>query len=168
LISRLVSPTISFTDHLEPPDDEVLSLPEVRAARLHARERAREKLEAERRAQMVEEDRRKRASIQAGEETRQPPEYRGVVWDVGTRDGFRPTAFPPLRDAPQEGLSDAFIAFQAHNQTSYATHPQYYCVDCKIRYNARDGGRCGPCIGKDVPIQIRHGRRVQSPPEYPI
>lgn len=156
--------TVSFTDHLD--RDDPISLPEVRAARLHARALAREKQEAERRAQLVEEDRRKRAYIQAGLETRQPPEYRGTVWDVGTRDGVRPTAFPPLRDAPQEGLSDAFIAFQAHNQTRYETHPNYYCVQCKIRYNARDGGRCGPCIGRDQPAQDRRGRPL-LPPEYP-
>ena len=68
--------------------------------------------------------------------------------------------------------ADEFIAFQAHNQTSYETHPDYYCVECKIRYNARPGGRCGPCISKDPEYQqmLLFGprrARQQKRPEYP-
>lgn len=170
LVTRLVTsqPMTSFTEHLEDPEDALLSLPHIRNARARVRAHARLTMERERRALMIEADRQKKAWIQEGNETRQPPEYRGQVFDVADRDGVHPTAFPPLRDAPQEGLSDAFIDFQNHNQTRYETHPQYYCVECKIRYNARDGGRCGPCIGKDEPTQIRAGRKVQPPTEYPL
>jgi hypothetical protein len=156
----------SFTDHLDP--DDIISLPEVRSARALARTRAREQQERERRALLAEADRAKRAWIEAGNEMRQPPEYRGRVWETADRDGVHPTAFPPMRPNAQEPPSEEFLAFQAHNQTRYETHPQYYCVECKIRYNARDGGRCGPCIGKDLPVQVRYGRRVPPPTEYPV
>jgi len=161
---------ISFTEHLEPDEAEILSLPEFRAARQAARDARLAQERRERRAQRAEADRKKREWIEQGNETRQPEEYRGHVWDTPDRDGVHPTAFPPYRDEPQGSLSDAFIAFQNHNATRYETHPQYYCVECTIRYNTRDGGRCGPCIGAHEPPEIQPRRRLahRPPPEYPI
>lgn len=161
------------------PDDPSEDLPprvpfldaRSQAARRDARRKAdRAQRERERLAQIAEEDRKKRAFIASGQDTRQPPEYRGIVYDVGTRDGVRPTAFPDYRDEPQGPLSEAFIAFQAHNGTTYATHPEYYCVVCHIRYNARPQGLCGPCIGKRDGVTYgrgRNGRRGEAQPTLP-
>lgn len=164
-------PPISFIEHLHPPDVNYQVLPERPPARRWIpTEEQRQQRERERRAQLAEADRKKRAWIEDGNETRQPPEYRGQVFDVADRDGVHPTAFPPLRGSPQEGLSDEFIAFQAHNQVTYATHPDYYCPVCTIRYNDRPGNRCGPCQGKLQAIDAhgrRKNRRVPSQTEYP-
>jgi hypothetical protein len=158
---------ISFTDHLDPPDHLAeLAAEQARVRRQNqvAQQRQREREWA---AQRADADARKRAWIEGGNETRQPPEYRGRVFDVADRDGVHPTAFPPLRTSPQEGLSEEFIAFQAYNQTSYRTHPHYYCVRCTIRYNARDGGLCGPCIAETDPDEVGRRRRRRQPVEYP-
>lgn len=166
-------PPISFTDHLDPPDDQhLLEGPELLALeqagiRRANREALRRQKERERLAQRAEEDARKRAWIEDGNETRQPPEYRGYVFDVPDRDGVHPTAFPPLREGAGGELSDEFIAFQAYNQTRYETHPQYYCPRCRIRYNARDGALCGPCIGEIDPDELARRRRRRERPEYP-
>lgn len=155
---------ISFTAHLE------VDLWEERAdARRLAREREVEQRERVQKALRADEDARKRAWIEAGHETRQPPEYRGRVFDHADRDGVHPTAFPPLRNSPQDSLSDEFIAFQAYNQTTFASHPRYYCVRCQARYNARDGGLCGPCIAATDEVgqmRKRFSREVQT--EYPL
>jgi hypothetical protein len=163
---------ISFVDHLDPPD-QPWSPPSESPRRYRPTEEMREQLARERKLQRAMEDDRTRAWIEAGNETRQPPEYRGRVFDHADSDGVHPTAFPPLRWGPQDSLSEEFVAFQAYNGTTVETHPHYYCVTCRIRYNARDGGRCGPCIGReqtqaarstplfeDVPLQPRL-------PDYP-
>lgn|SRR5262245_2853717 len=136
--------------------------------------RDREQAEAERRVQRLWEDAEQRAWIEAGNDERQPEEYRGRVFDHADNEGVHPSSFPPYRWDPQEGLCEEFIAFQAHNQTTYEKNPRYYCVRCRIRYNARDGGMCGPCLGEleqaelkqtplfdDVPLQPRL-------PDYPL
>jgi hypothetical protein len=68
-----------------------------------------EQEERERKVRRVIEDDAKRARIEAGEDHRQPPEYRGHVFEHADADGVHPTAFPPLRWGPQEPLSDEFI-----------------------------------------------------------
>jgi len=108
----------------------------------------RERRERERRVIRALEDQRRARWIASGADIRQPPEYRGRVFDTADHDGVHPTPFPPLRDEVGGELTDEFIAFQAHNQTRYATHPEYYCVRCHIRYNARDGGMFCHCIGE--------------------
>jgi len=177
------SKPISFVDHLDPPDQPFSEVPSrwrpgergpsVRGPQGPTAE-MREQVERDRKLKRAIEDEKKRAWIEAGNELRQPPEYRGRVFEHVDHDGVHPTAFPPLRWGPQEGLSDEYIAFQDWNQTRYETHPDSYCVACTIRYNARPGGKCGPCIGAeakakeakalplfdDVPLQI-------SLPEYP-
>jgi hypothetical protein len=91
---------------------------------------------------------RKRKHIEDGLEERQPPEYRGRVFEYADRDGMEPSAFPPYRWGPQEGLSEEFLAFRAQTSPTFATHPQYYCPRCRWRYNARDGALCGPCLAQ--------------------
>jgi len=155
---------ISFTAHLEDDLREELAV-----SRRQRRETEVEQRERLQKALRADEDARKRAWIEAGHETRQPPEYRGRVFDHADRDGVHPTAFPPLRNSPQDSLSDEFIAFQAYNQTRYRSHPQYYCVRCTWRYNARDGGLCGPCIAATDEVgqmRKRFSREVQT--EYPL
>lgn len=115
----------------------------------------------------------KRAWIEAGCEERQPPEYRGQVWEVADRDGVHPTAFPPLRESAGGELSEEFIDFQRYNQTRYETHPHYYCVRCQIRYNARDGGMCGPCLGEtqsetQSPGSPSKSRKSSDDFQYPL
>ena len=71
--------------------------------------------------------------------------------------------------ASGEQTRDEFIAFQAYNQTTFASHPRYYCVRCQARYNARDGGLCGPCIAATDEVgrmRKRFSREVQT--EYPL
>lgn len=156
MCTAMPEPPISFTDHLDPPDDsDLLDDPRVeslgtyqRGIRQQARDVLRQARQRERLAQRALEDQEKRAWIEAGNEIRQPPEYRGRVFSTADRDGVHPTAYPPLRESAGGELTDEFIAFQAHNQVRYETHPEYYCVACKIRYNARDGGMCGPCLGE--------------------
>jgi hypothetical protein len=133
-----------------------------------------ERAERERRVQRALEDDEKRALIEDGADPRQPPEYRGHVFDHADSDGVHPTAFPPLRWGPQDGLSDEFIAFQSYNGTTYEKNPEYYCVRCRIRYNARAGGLCGPCIGqlaRPAPAQAPLFDDAPQPqptlPEYP-
>lgn len=167
---------ISFTDGWD-PEDEDGDPPSLAAYQQQVREHNRRVSQQDRRreylTQRAVEDAEKRAWIAEGHDLRQPPEYRGRVYDVPDRDGVHPTAFPPLREGTE--LTEEFIAFQAYNQTRYETHPQYYCVDCKIRYNARDGGRCGPCLSKIAPVQppLRGSSSVRSRPQtadtqYPL
>lgn len=130
------------------PDPEPPSLAAVQKAARDSNRRAREQLALRARALAIAvADRKKRLYIEAGLDHRQPPEYRGRAFDHADRDGVHPSAFPPMRNGPQDGLSEEFIAFQAYNQTRIETHPDYYCPRCKIRYNARDGALCGPCVG---------------------
>lgn len=165
--------TVSFTEGWD-PEDEDGDAPSLAVYQQQVREHNRRVSQQDRRreylAQRAVQDAEKRAWIADGNELRQPPEYRGRVYDVPDRDGVHPTAFPPLREGAGAELSDEFIAFQAHNQTRYETHPQYYCVDCKIRYNARDGGRCGPCLSK-IPESMASPRRAgtrPASPQYPL
>lgn len=127
----------------------------------------REQAERSRKLQRAMEDERKRAWIEAGNDTRQPEEYRGRVFDHADADGVHPTAFPPLRWGNQEPLSEEFIEFQAHNGTTYLTHPEYYCVACRIRYNAREGGMCGPCIGREQALAARQTALFDDVPTQP-
>lgn len=144
----------------------------IRAERDERSKRIRAEAERERLALRAEEDRKKRAWIEAGNDLRQPPEYRGRVYDTADRDGVHPTSFPPMRDAAGGELTDEFIAFQAHNQLTYEKDPEHYCVECTIRFSARPGGRCGPCISRDPAYQQmlmfapRRTRR-KGGPEYP-
>lgn len=144
--------TVSFAAHPDPSDAELADLADYQRDLKDAnRARLRALRERERLARRAIEDAAKRAWIAGGNEVHQPPEYRGVVFEHADRDGVHPTAYPPLRESVGGELSAEFIAFQAHNQTRIATHPQYYCGRCRIRYNARDGGLCGPCLGETQP-----------------
>lgn len=130
---------ISFTRHLEP---DVGARP--RAWTGPARPEPAE-AERQRRLQIVIADQKRRAFIEAGLDTRQPPEYRGRVFDHADRDGVHPSAFPPMRWEPQGPLSDEFIAFQNYATQTPETHPAYFCPSCTIRANSRSGARCGRC-----------------------
>jgi hypothetical protein len=57
-----------------------------------------------------------------------------------------------MRDGTGGELTDEFIAFQEYATQTPETHPEYFCVQCKVRQNARPGGRCGRCI-RDAPTE---------------
>jgi hypothetical protein len=135
-----------------PPDGPSLLQAEQIARRLENRLAEAKQRRREDRVQIAREDAARRAFIEAGLDLRQPPEYRGHVFDHADAHGVHPSAFPPYRDEPQGPLTDAFVAFQNYATQTPETHPHYFCVQCRIRQNARDGGRCGRCI-RDAPTE---------------
>ena len=137
-----------------PPDPPSLLGAELIARRLQNRRAQDKQKRAEDHVLQARADADRRARIEAGNDLRQPPEYRGVVFEHADATGVHPSAFPPYRDDPQGPLTDAFIAFQAYATQTPETDPDYFCVQCRVRQNARVGGRCGRCIR-------------DAPPEYP-
>jgi hypothetical protein len=137
---------------LPPADPPSLLQAEVIARRFSNRRAQRQQQRIEDHALAARDDAEKRAWIEAGNDLRQPPEYRGTVFDHADHAGVHPSPFPPYRDELQGPLSEAFVDFQNYATQTPETHPRYFCVQCKIRHNARDGGRCGRCI-RDSPTE---------------
>lgn len=74
-----------------------------------------------------------------------PPEYEGRTWPyrvleyVGGEPVERTIAspFPPVMVGVPGEITEAFIDFQRwHGLRVRREHPDYYCVDCRIRFTA--------------------------------
>lgn len=95
----------------------------------------REKRAREDQIRFKREDEERVRRIREEGDPRQPPEYRGQVWDHPTSMGVMHTATPPLRDDPQAPPTEAFIDFQRYaGERNRADNPDDYCVECRIRY----------------------------------
>jgi hypothetical protein len=95
-------------------------------------ERARADLE--KRLVFNSQQQKRKHQIEMFGDPRQPPEYRGKVFERASRDGIHYDATPDMRDASHE-LTTEFIDFQNYNSARIrAAHPEYYCEECEANY----------------------------------
>jgi hypothetical protein len=121
-------------DDYQPDPVLMAEFKEIQARlRQDQRQEKREREELERQYIFNAQQARRRMWIENGMDKRQPPEYRGHVFERVSKEGRHFEATPEMR--ADHDLTDEFIAFQNYQgQRVREEHPEYYCEECHERY----------------------------------